>query len=125
MLFSESKLKIKDNSSVKVVKCIKVLGGSKRNVASIGEIIISAISKRKFVNSLINFKVCPVLVVGTKKKVKRQCGNYIKFDDNLGLLLNNKDKSFLGNRLFVPIIYELRKEKEKFFKIISLSRKII
>lgn len=125
MLFAESKLKVKDNSSVKVIKCIKVLGGSKRNVASLGEIIISSISKRKHINNLINSKVYPALITSVKKKVKRKNGTYIKFDESTALLLTNKEKNLLGNRIFIPITYELRKEKEKFFKIISLSRKIV
>lgn len=125
MVINETLLNVKDNSSIKVVKCIKILGGSKRKVAGLGEIIISSIKKRKFVNSLVNSKVYPSLIVGLKKKTRRKNGTYIKFDVNNALVLSNKDNNLIGTRIFTPVIYELRKNKEKFLKVLSLSRKVV
>lgn len=125
MIINETLLNVKDNSSIKLVKCIKVLGGSKRKVAGLGEIIISSIKKRKYVNSLVNNKIYPSLIIGLKKKTRRKNGMYIKFDSNNALVFSNKENSLLGSRIFSPVVYELRKNKEKFLKILSLTRKVV
>jgi large subunit ribosomal protein L14 len=122
MIQPETRLTVADNSGAKEVSCIKVLGGSKRRYASLGDIIVVSIKE-----ALPNSKVkkgdkAKAVIVRTVKEVGRQDGSYIKFDDNSAVLIN-KDKEPIGTRIFGPVARELR--AKRFAKIVSLAPEVI
>jgi large subunit ribosomal protein L14 len=121
MIQTESELDVADNSGARRVLCIKVLGGSKRRYARIGDIIKvtvkEAIARGRVAKSDVLFAV----VVRTKKGVRRQDGSVIRFDQNAVVLLNNQ-KQPIGTRIFGPVTRELR---AKFMKIISLAPEVL
>lgn len=111
-----------DNSGAKKLYCIKVLGGSKRRYASIGDIIIVSI-KVAIPNSKVKKgEVMRAVVVRTKKEIRRDDGSYIRFDDNSAVLLNNQSEP-IGTRIFGPVARELR--MKNFMKIISLAPEVL
>lgn len=122
MIQSESMLEVADNSGAKRVMCIKVLGGSRRRYAGIGDVIKvtvkEAIPKGKVKKGDVLFAV----VVRTKKGVKRPDGSLVRFDENSAVLLNNQ-KQPIGTRIFGPVTRELR--SEQFMKIISLAPEVL
>lgn len=122
MIQSESMLEVADNSGAKRVMCIKVLGGSRRRYAGIGDVIKvtvkEAIPKGKVKKGEVLFAV----VVRTKHGVRRADGSLIRFDENSAVLLNNQ-KQPIGTRIFGPVTRELR--NEKFMKIISLAPEVL
>jgi large subunit ribosomal protein L14 len=115
-------LDVADNSGAKKVFCIKVLGGSKRKYASIGDIIVVSI-KEAIPNSKVKKgDVAKAVIVRTAKEVARADGSYIRFDNNSAVLIN-KDNEPLGTRIFGPVARELR--AKKFMKIISLAPEVL
>jgi large subunit ribosomal protein L14 len=115
-------LEVADNSGAKKVQCIKVLGGSKRKYASIGDIIIIAV-KEALPNSNVKKKeVCSAVIVRTKKEIRRNDGTYIRFDNNAVVLID-KQNNPRGTRIFGPVARELR--DKDFMKIISLSPEVV
>lgn len=122
MIQVESMLGIADNSGAKRVQCIKVLGGSKRKYASIGDVIVIAV-KEAIPNSKVKKgEVKKAVIVRTKKEINRADGSYIRFDDNSAVLVNN-DKEPIGTRIFGPVARELR--AKKFMKIVSLAPEVL
>ncbi|MCB1198049.1 MAG: 50S ribosomal protein L14 [Bdellovibrionota bacterium] len=122
MIQVESMLDIADNSGAKRVQCIKVLGGSKRRYATIGDVIVIAI-KEAIPNAKVKKgEVKKAVIVRTKKEINRADGSYIRFDDNSAVLVNN-DKEPIGTRIFGPVARELR--AKKFMKIISLAPEVL
>ena len=122
MIQAETRLKAADNSGAKVLYCIKVLGGSRRRYASIGDIIVVSI-KEAIPNSNVNKgDVFKAVVVRTKKEIRRQDGSYIRFDDNSAVLINDS-KEPIGTRIFGPVARELR--AKRFVKIISLAPEVL
>ena len=122
MIQQESRLKVADNSGAKEVLCIRVLGGTYKRYASIGDKIVVTV---KAVNSAGNLKkgtVSKAVVVRTKKEVRRKDGSYIRFEDNAAVLLNDSGEP-RGTRIFGPVGRELR-EKE-FMKIVSLAPEVL
>lgn len=122
MIQQESRLKVADNSGAKEVLCIRVLGGTSKRYASIGDKIVVTV---KAVNSAGNLKkgaVSKAVVVRTKKEVRRKDGSYIRFEDNAAVLLNDSGEP-RGTRIFGPVGRELR-EKE-FMKIVSLAPEVL
>jgi large subunit ribosomal protein L14 len=118
MIQAETQLQAADNSGAKKLYCIKVLGGSKRRYASVGDIIIVSV-KEAIPNSRVKKgDVMRAVVVRTKKEIRRPDGSYIRFDDNSAVLINQQ-KEPVGTRIFGPIARELR--AKKFMKIISLA----
>jgi large subunit ribosomal protein L14 len=118
----KSLLSIADNSGAKKVVCIKVLGGSKRRYAAIGDIIVVAV-KDALPNSKINKgAIFKAVIVRTSREVRREDGSYIKFDDNSAVLINNQ-KEPVGTRIFGPVARELR--GKKFMKIVSLAPEVL
>jgi len=115
-------LDVADNSGAKRVACIKVLGGSKRGYASIGDVIVVSV-KEALVNSKVKKgDVARAVIVRTKREVKRPDGSYIKFDANSAVMVT-KEGEPIGTRIFGPVARELR--GKKFMKIISLAPEVL
>ena len=121
MIQQESRLKVADNSGAKEVLCIRVLGGSKRRYASIGDTIVVTV-KDSTPGGLKKGTVTKAVVVRTKKEVRRKDGSYIRFDDNAVVLLDAGDEP-RGTRIFGPVARELR-EKD-FMRIVSLAPEVL
>ena len=122
MIQAESMLEVADNSGARRVMCIKVLGGSKRRYARIGDIIKVTVKEAIPRGKVKKGQVITAVVVRTKKGVRRPDGSLIKFDENAAVLLNAQDAP-IGTRIFGPVTRELR--GEKFMKIISLAPEVI
>ncbi|AQT61783.1 MAG TPA: 50S ribosomal protein L14 [Cellvibrio sp.] len=122
MIQTESYLDVADNSGARRVMCIKVLGGSHRRYAAVGDIIKVTVKEAIPRGKVKKGQVMKAVVVRTKKGVRRQDGSLIKFDDNAAVLLNNQDAP-IGTRIFGPVTRELR--GEKFMKIISLAPEVL
>jgi large subunit ribosomal protein L14 len=122
MIQVESNLEVADNSGARRVQCIKVLGGSKRKVASVGDVIVVSV-KEAVVNSKVKKgEVARAVIVRTKRELKRPDGSYIKFDTNSAVMVS-KDGEPIGTRIFGPVARELR--AKKFMKIISLAPEVL
>jgi large subunit ribosomal protein L14 len=122
MVQAETKLTVADNSGAKVLYCIKVLGGSRRRYASIGDVIVVAI-KEAIPNAKVKKgDVLKAVVVRTKKEIRRPDGSYIRFDDNSAVLIDAQ-KEPIGTRIFGPVARELR--GKRFMKIISLAPEVL
>ncbi len=122
MIQAETKLTVADNSGAKVLYCIKVLGGTRRRYASIGDIVVVAI-KEAIPNAKVKKgDVLKAVVVRTKKEIRRSDGSYIRFDDNSAVLIN-VHKEPIGTRIFGPVARELR--AKGFMKIISLAPEVL
>ena len=122
MIQTESILEVADNSGAKKVKCIKVLGGSKKRYARVGDLIVVTIKKSIPSANLKKGEVHKAVVVRTKKESKRKDGSYIRFDDNAVVIVND-NKEPRGTRVFGPVARELR--ERKFMKILSLAPEVL
>ena len=122
MIQMQSRLNVADNSGAKDIMCIKVLGGSKRRYASIGDIIKVAVKEASPKGRVKKGEVYNAIVVRTSKGVRRTDGSLIKFDNNAAVLLNAKLEP-IGTRIFGPVTRELR--TERFMKIVSLAPEVI
>lgn len=121
MIQQESRLKVADNSGAKEVLCIRVLGGSGRRYASIGDKIVVTV-KEASPGGVKKGTVSKAVVVRTKKEIRRKDGSYIRFDDNAVVLLNPSDEP-RGTRIFGPVARELR--DKDYMKIISLAPEVL
>ena len=115
-------MNVADNTGAKQVLCIKVLGGSRRRYARLGDVIVITIKKAIPNSNLKKGEVHRAVVVRTKKEVKRKDGSYIRFDDNAVVLINEQ-KEPTGTRVFGPVARELR--EKQFMKILSLAPEVI
>jgi large subunit ribosomal protein L14 len=115
-------LEVADNSGARMVECVKVLGGSTRRYASIGDIIVVAVREVDPNAAIKKGEVKKAVVVRTTKEVRRSNGTYIKFDNNAAVLINEA-KEPVGTRIFGPVARELR--AKKFMKIISLAPEVL
>lgn len=122
MIQMQSVLKVADNTGARSVMCIKVLGGSKRQYASIGDVIKVAVKDAAPRSRVKKGEVYNAVVVRTSKGVRRGDGSLIKFDDNAAVILNNKLEP-LGTRIFGPVTRELR--NARFMKIVSLAPEVL
>ena len=122
MIQTESRLEVADNTGAKSVLCIKVLGGSKRRYANIGDVIVVSIREAMPNGKLKKGQVMKAVIVRTKKGVRRQDGSVIRFDTNSAVLIGN-DLNPLGTRIFGPVARELR--WKKFLKIVSLAPEVL
>ena len=122
MIQMQSYLEVADNSGAKEVMCIKVLGGSKRRYAHIGDIIKVTVKDAIPRGKVKKGEVFDAVVVRTRKGVRRPDGSIIRFDENAAVLLNN-NKAPIGTRIFGPVTRELR--TEQFMKIISLAPEVL
>jgi large subunit ribosomal protein L14 len=121
MIQQESRLRVADNSGAKEVLCIKVLGGSKRRYASIGDIIVVTV-KDASPGGLKKGTVSRAVIVRTTKEIRRKDGSYIRFDDNAVVLLTASDEP-RGTRIFGPVARELR--DRDFMRIVSLAPEVL
>ena len=122
MIQAETRLTAADNSGAKILYCIKVLGGSRRRYASIGDIIVVSI-KEAIPNAKVKKgDILKAVVVRTTKEIRRPDGSYIRFDDNSAVLINPNMEP-IGTRIFGPVARELR--AKKFMKIISLAPEVL
>jgi len=122
MIQAESTLEVADNSGARKVACIRVLGGTRRKYASIGDVIVVAV-KDAIPNARVKKgEVRRAVVVRTRKSVARSDGSYIKFDDNAAVLIDNQREP-VGTRIFGPVARELR--AQRFMKIISLAPEVL
>ena len=122
MIQMQTNLDVADNSGARRVMCIKVLGGSKRKYASVGDIIVVSIKEAIPRGRVKKGDVMKAVVVRTAKDIRRQDGSVIRFDNNAAVLIDNK-KEPIGTRIFGPVTRELR--SEKFMKIVSLAPEVL
>lgn len=122
MIQQETRLKVADNSGAKEVLCIKVLGGSKKRYASVGDKIVVAVKDAHPNGNIKKSKVAKAVVVRTHKEIRRKDGSYIRFDDNAAVILNPNDEP-IGTRIFGPVARELR--EKQFMKIVSLAPEVL
>ena len=122
MIQVESTLDVADNSGAKKVSCIKVLGGSRRRYAAVGDIIVVSVKEAMPHSKVKEGAVMKAVVVRTKKEIGRADGSYIKFDNNSAVLLNNQNEP-VGTRIFGPVARELR--QKNFMKIVSLAPEVL
>lgn len=122
MIQSQSVLQVADNTGARRVACVKVLGGSRRRYASVGDIIVVSV-KEALPNSRVKKKqLHRAVVVRTKKEIARADGSYIRFDDN-SVVLVDANRELLGTRIFGPVARELR--AKRFMKIVSLAPEVL
>ena len=122
MIQSESDLNVADNSGAKKLMCIKVLGGSKRRYASVGDLIVCSVKNAVPNTQIKKGEKVRAIIVRTKKEIRRVDGSYIKFDENAAVLVDNQMNP-TGTRIFGPVARELR-EKD-FMKIVSLAPEVL
>lgn len=122
MIQQETKLSVADNSGAKEVLCIRVLGGTGKRYASVGDKIIVTVKSALSSSNMKKGTVSKAVVVRTKKEVRRKDGSYIRFEDNAAVLLNNNDEP-RGTRIFGPVARELR--EKQFMKIVSLAPEVL
>src|SRR5690606_11286430 len=122
MIQTQTYLDVADNSGARRVMCIKVLGGSHRRYASVGDVIMVSVKEAIDCGKVKEGQVMNAVVVRARKGVRRQDGSLIKFDDNAAVLLNNQ-LAPIGTRIFRPVTRELR--GDKFMKIISLAPEVL
>ncbi len=122
MIQMESVLDVADNSGAKRVKCIKVLGGSKRKYAGIGDIIAVSVKDAAPNGKVKKGQIARAVIVRTRKEVRRADGSYIRFDTNSAVLIN-KENEPVGSRIFGPVARELR--AKRFMKIVSLAPEVL
>ncbi|NOX87177.1 MAG: 50S ribosomal protein L14 [Chlorobi bacterium] len=122
MIQQESRLAVADNSGAKEVLCIKVLGGTRKRYASIGDQIVVTVKNALPSGNIKKGTVSRAVVVRTRKEVRRNDGSYIRFDDNAVVLLNNAGE-MIGTRIFGPVARELR--EKQYMKIVSLAPEVL
>jgi large subunit ribosomal protein L14 len=122
MIRAESKLSVADNSGARSVRCIRVLGGSRRRVASVGDIIVVSVAEAIPNARVKKGEVRRAVIVRTKKNIGRKDGSYIRFDENAAVLIDD-NKEVVGTRIFGPVARELR--ARGFMKIVSLAPEVI
>jgi len=123
MLQTESRLRVADNTGAKEVLVIRVLGGTKKRYASIGDKIVVSIKQVTPNGSVKKGQVAKAVVVRTKKEIRRKDGSYIRFDDNACVLLDSTSGEMKGTRVFGPVARELR--DKQFMKIVSLAPEVL
>lgn len=122
MIQQESRMAVADNSGAKEVLCIRVLGGTKRRYASIGDKVVVSVKSAMPSGNIKKGAVAKAVVVRTKKEIRRNDGSYIRFDDNAVVLLNAVGE-MMGTRIFGPVARELR--EKQYMKIVSLAPEVL
>ena len=123
MIQQESYLKVADNTGAKEIKCIRVLGGSKRKYGNIGDVIVASVRKSAPGGQVKKGEVVKAVIVRSAKGVRRADGTYVRFDDNAAAVLIKDDKNPRGTRIFGPVARELR--DKDYMKILSLAPEVI
>ncbi len=122
MIQTESVLDVADNSGAKKVLCIKVLGGSKRRYATVGDVIVVSVKEAMPNAKVKKGSVMKAVIVRTSKELRRKDGSYIRFDTNSAVLINNEGEP-IGTRIFGPVARELR--AKNYMKIVSLAPEVL
>ncbi len=122
MIQQETRLRVTDNTGVKEILCIRVLGGSARRYASVGDVIVASVKQATPTSSIKKGTVVRAVVVRTAKEYGRPDGSYIRFDDNAAVILDDR-KNPKGTRIFGPVARELR--EKGFMKIVSLAPEVL
>ena len=122
MIQQESYLKVADNTGAKEIKCIRVLGGSKRKFGNIGDVVVASVRKAQPGGTVKKGEVVKAVIVRTSRGVRRADGSYVRFDDNAAVLIK-EDKNPRGTRIFGPVARELR--DKDYMKILSLAPEVI
>ncbi|WP_448529318.1 50S ribosomal protein L14 [Raineya sp.] len=122
MIRQESRLNVADNSGAKEVLCIRILGGTGKKYATVGDKIVVAVKSAIPSGNIKKGAISRAVIVRTKKEVRRKDGSYIRFEDNAAVLLNNQDEP-RGTRIFGPVARELR--EKQFMKIVSLAPEVL
>lgn len=122
MIQEETNLVVADNSGAKKVRCIRVLGGSSRRYASIGDLVVVSVKAAIPNGNVKKGEVSRAVIVRTAKEIRRKDGSYIRFDENAAVLLNANNEP-VGTRIFGPVARELR--EKKFMKIVSLAPEVL
>jgi large subunit ribosomal protein L14 len=122
MIQEESRLNVADNTGAKVLKCFRVLGGTRRRTASVGDIIVCSVKKALPASNIKKGSVVKAVIVRTKKEVRRPDGSYIRFDDNAAVIIDEKREP-KGTRIFGPVARELR--ERQFMKTVSLAPEVL
>jgi large subunit ribosomal protein L14 len=122
MIQQESRLKVADNSGAKEIACIRVLGGSKRRYANIGDVIVASVKKATPGGVVKKGDVVKAVVVRSVSGLRRADGSYVKFDENAAVIIK-EDQSPVGTRIFGPVARELR--DKKYMKIVSLAPEVL
>ena len=123
MIQETTRLKIADNSGAKVVECFRVLGGSDRRYARVGDIIVASVKSAIPNGNVKKGQVVRCVVVRTAKEIGRKDGSYIRFSDNAAVILQPESMDPIGTRIFGPVARELR--NKKFMKIVSLAPEVL
>lgn len=122
MIHQETNLNIADNSGAKRVRCIKVLGGSKRKTASVGDVIVVSVKEAQAGQRVKKGDVARAVIVRTSKEIRRSDGSALRFDRNAAVVINRQNEP-IGTRIFGPVTRELR--KRNFVKIVSLAPEVL
>ena len=122
MIQQESKLKVADNTGAKVIQCIRVVGGTGRRYARLGDTVIVSVKKAIPGGVIKKGEISKAVIVRAKKEVRRGDGSYIRFDENAAVLIDNQDEP-KGTRVFGPVARELR--EKRFMKILSLAPEVL
>ena len=122
MIQEETRLNVADNTGAKLLKCFRVLGGTGRRYASLGEIVVGSVKKALPASNIKTGEVVKAVIVRTTKEVRRADGSYIRFDDNAAVIIDDK-KEPKGTRIFGPVARELR--DRQFMKIVSLAPEVL
>ena len=122
MIQQESYLKVADNTGAKEIKCIRVLGGSKRRYAGLGDVIICSVKEAAPNGNVKKGDVVKAVIVRSKHGLRREDGSYIRFDENAGVIIRD-DKNPRGTRIFGPVARELR--DKDYMKILSLAPEVL
>jgi len=123
MIQEYSRLNIADNSGAKVAQCIRVLGGTRRRYARVGDVIIASVKSAIPNGTIKKGQVVKCVVVRTKKEIGRKDGSYIRFSENAAVVLDAEGKEPVGTRIFGPVARELR--EKRFMKIVSLAPEVL
>ena len=122
MIQEESVLIVADNTGAKKVKCFRILGGSRRKSASVGDVIVCSVKSAIPRSPVKKGDIARAVIVRTKKEVRRRDGSYIRFDENAGVLLDERGEP-RGTRIFGPVARELR--EKQYMKIVSLAPEVL
>jgi large subunit ribosomal protein L14 len=122
MIQEFTRLNVADNSGAKTCMCIRILGGSKRRYARVGDVIVASVKSAIPNGTIKKGQVIKCVVVRTRKEIGRKDGTYIRFSENAAVVLDNEGKEPIGTRIFGPVARELR--DKKFMKIVSLAPEV-
>lgn len=123
MIQQESRLKVADNSGAREILCIRVLGGTGRRYARVGDLIVASVKDAQPNSNVQKGEIIKAVIVRTKKKMQRSDGSSIAFDENAAVIINDDDGNPKGTRIFGPVARELR--EKNFMRIVSLAQEVL